>query len=189
MIVCLGWGSLIWRRENLPVVEPWLQDGPSLPIEFARQSDNGRITLVVIASRSVCPVLWAALNLANLDDARRVLSEREGPGVNLRRVAHWSRANSSDRPETAMIGAWAEEKGFEAVVWTALGPRVGGENGRVPTETEVVSYLNTLNGAQRADAEKYVRCAPAQIRTPYRAAIETALGWMPLALESCCSAD
>lgn len=186
-IACLGWGSLVWRPEDLPIVGGWHPGGPVIPIEFARQSDNGRITLVVVESQAKCPVLWAEMNITTLDDAKRVLSLREGPGVNLNRVAAWSPASMSDRSEARVIGEWAAEKGLAAVVWTALRPRFNGVTGRVPTATEVVAYLNALDGVQRADAEKYVRCAPAQIRTPCRDAIEAALGWTPLPPDSCCS--
>lgn len=180
-IACLGWGSLIWRRENLPVIEPWHEDGPSLPIEFARQSDNGRITLVVAAGVPNCPVLWAALNVETLEEAKRALSLREGPGVNLNRVAYWSPASASRRDEVAAIEAWAlTKRDIHAVVWTALGPKFGGESGRVPNEQEVIAYLKQLEGKQRDDAEEYVRYAHWQIRTRYRAAIEHALGWTPM---------
>ncbi len=179
-IVCLGWGSLVWRPETLPVGGQWYEDGPSLSVELARQSDNGRMTLVVVDGKPSCQVLWARLNVRTLDDARRVLSEREGPGVNLKRVAFWSPNTESPRSETEVIGTWAIDRDIDAVVWTALGPRFDGVNGRVPTADEVVSYLRTLDGVRREEAEKYVREAPAQIRTPYRNAIEVALGWTPV---------
>jgi hypothetical protein len=187
-IVCLGWGSLIWRRENLPVVEPWHQDGPNLPLEFARQSDNGRITLVIAAGAQVCTVLWARLEVDTLEGAKSALSMREGPGVNLTRVAYWSRTDASPCAEADAVGAWAlAKRDIEAVVWTALGPRFRGEAGRVPDEKEVVAYLSELKGRVRDDAEKYIRCAPVQIRTKHRKAIETALGWMPVSPDPSCS--
>jgi hypothetical protein len=43
-IACVGWGSLVWDPRDLPVKGAWRPDGPRLPIEFARQSDNGRLT-------------------------------------------------------------------------------------------------------------------------------------------------
>lgn len=178
-IACLGWGSLVWGPEALPVAGRWYEDGPSLSVEFARQSDNGRMTLVVAEGMRSCRVLWAQLDVQSLDDARRVLSEREGPGVNFKRVAYWSRSSESRRPETAIVGPWAIEREIDAVVWTALGARFDGVNGRVPTADEVVAYLRTLDGVRRVNAEEYVREAPAQIRTPYRDAIEDALGWTP----------
>lgn len=57
MIVCLGWGSLIWDQKNLPVKGQWHEDGPSLPVEFVRQSINGRLTLVIDQSSQLMPVL------------------------------------------------------------------------------------------------------------------------------------
>lgn len=179
-IVCLGWGSLVWRPEKLPVRQPWRVDGPKLPIEFARQSDNGRVTLVVVPGVEACCVLWTELEVSTLEEATRVLSMREGPGVNLNRVAHWSRASSSQRPEAAYVEEWASTRPeIDAVVWTALGPRFHGENGRVPNEQEVIAYLRELKGEPRDDAASYVRLAPVQIRTRYRDAIEEGLGWTP----------
>ncbi|MSR15642.1 MAG: hypothetical protein EXR86_14015 [Gammaproteobacteria bacterium] len=192
-IVCLGWGSLIWRQEKLPVIEPWHDDGPKLPVEFARQSQGGQITLVIKDGLPASRVFWAALDVANLNDAREVLRVREKIQASSaeQNVAHWSRNDgSSRRSETGTIEMWAAQKPeIEAVVWTALPPKFDKENGRMPTEQEVVAYLQTLNGQQRDDAEKYVRCAPPRIRTPYRIAIERALDWIPLALESCCSSE
>jgi nitroreductase len=46
-IACLGWGSLIWKPENLPIIGEWKNDGPMLPIEFSRESGGQRITLVI----------------------------------------------------------------------------------------------------------------------------------------------
>lgn len=182
-IACLGWGSLVWQPRTLPVAGGWHEDGPLLSVEFARQSDNGRMTLVVSEAAPPCQVLWAQLRVQTLDEAECVLSEREGPGFSRKRVAFWSPTNGSTRPETATIGTWATQKGLDAAVWTALGPRFDGVNGRVPTAEQVIAYLRTLDGVRRTDAEEYIRKAPPQIRTPYRKAIEDALGWTPVSPE------
>ena len=179
MIVCLGWGSLIWRRDNLPVVEPWNQDGPLLPIEFARQSQDGRITLVIKDGLPASGVLWAKLDVGTLGNAREALRAREKiPHSNmLQHIAHWSRDNgASNRRETKVIAAWVAPE-IEAVVWTALPPKFEDNIGRMPAEQEVIAYLRSLTGKKLDDAREYIRRAPAQIRTPYRDAIEAALGW------------
>lgn len=193
MIVCLGWGSLVWNPGTLPVLGEWQPDGPFLPVEFGRQSQDGQITLIINDSLLVFSVLWAKLDIGDLADAREALRAREKiPRSNAEQdIAHWSRSNgASDRRETEVIAVWAAGKPeIEAVVWTALPPKFGGEPGRMPTEQEVIAYLRTLEGKRLSDAEKYIRCAPPQIRTTYRDAIETALGWTPLAPEACRSSD
>ena len=46
MIVCLGWGSLIWRPGDLPVGD-WRDDGQEIKVEFVRESTDHRLTLVL----------------------------------------------------------------------------------------------------------------------------------------------
>jgi hypothetical protein len=93
-------------------------------------------------------------------------------------VGYWTRDEASARTEARAIGKWAEERGCDGVVWTALQPRFAGVY-RFPSEPEVVGYLASLTGRVRAEAETYCRRAPTQIRTPYRATIEARLGWIP----------
>jgi hypothetical protein len=78
MVACLGWGSLIWNPEDLCVQGDWNTDGPVIPVEFARQSDNGRITLVVTPGAPNVTVLWARLGVENIEAAKQELARREG---------------------------------------------------------------------------------------------------------------
>jgi len=55
MIACIGWGRLIWDRRNLDADGRWRADGPTLPVKFARQSSEGRVTLVLV--RGFEPIL------------------------------------------------------------------------------------------------------------------------------------
>jgi hypothetical protein len=173
-IVCLGWGSLIWCQKALPVAASWQPDGPSLPIEFARESKDRRITLVVCEGAPDVTTLWARLNVETLEAARAVLQTREGcqPGA----IGWCSPDGASQHAGATVIGQWASERNLSGVVWTALQPKIGAAY-RTPTLDEVVGHLARLEGRERDTAEEYVRFTPRQIVTPYRTAIEGLLGW------------
>jgi hypothetical protein len=178
MIVCLGWGSLIWRPENLALEEPiaWHRDGPVLPVEFARKSQKSRlVTLVLMDEGPAVPLLWAEMTNRNVDEARSHLAKREGTSDGW--IGCYSSADSF--PHIEAISAWARAKDIDGVVWTALPPRFDADD-EVPSAEQVVMYLRSLDEETRAKAEEYVRKAPLQIRTPYRAIIERDLGWTPL---------
>lgn len=178
-IVCLGWGSLIWDPRDLPVVGEWQVDGPALPVEFVRQSRDGRITLAISDNTAPVTVLWIQLNVATLDAARHALMVREDiPEKYLvQSVGFWSQDRQSHHSQAASIGAWASTKPIVGVVWTALKPKFAGEQ-VTPSEAPVLNYLSELKGDDRIRAEEYVRRTPVQIRTSYRAAIESTLGWI-----------
>jgi hypothetical protein len=181
MIACIGWGSLIWDRRNLDVDGEWRANGPMLPVEFARQSDNGLITLIVLHGVVPVPTLWSVFNTRDLPKARESLRQRERiPRTRAGDlIAHWRRGENPIAEPAATISAWAAGKNLEAAVWTNLPPKFDGIDGRVPTEHEIVAYLQALEGNTWAAAEEYVRRAPRQIATVYRRAIERVLGWTP----------
>lgn len=182
MIACLGWGSLIWDERNLDVDGQWRGDGPALPIEFARQSSDGRITLLLVQGFAPVPTLWSVFNTGDLLRARESLRQREriprSRAGDL--ITQWRRGENPVAEHDGTISAWAAGMGLEAAVWTNLPPKLGGIDGRMPTENEVVAYLRALQGETRAAAEQYLRRAPRQIATAYRRAIERALGWTPV---------
>lgn len=176
-IACLGWGSLIWDPRGLRIVqgEPtWHADGPWLPVEFARQSQRDRMTLVLTPGVPEVQVLWAWMIDSDIEAARSSLAAREGSNA----IAIWP--SSRNWPFSDVVAAWARRKGIEAVVWTAIGTRFNGKDGIVPTCEQVMAYLQDLVARQQAaNAEEYIRRAPAQVRTPYRERIENDLGWRP----------
>jgi hypothetical protein len=182
VIACIGWGSLIWNKRSLDIDGQWRPVGPVLPVEFARQSDNGLITLVLVQGFAPVPTLWSAFNIDDVAKARESLRvcERVPRSHAADSIAHWRRGENPASEPDATISAWAAGKNLEAAIWTNLPPKFDGIDGRVPSEIEVVAYLQALEGETRADAEQYVRRAPRQIATAHRRAIERALGWTPI---------
>jgi hypothetical protein len=176
--VCLGWGSLIWRPEALPLASEWHADGPALPIEFARQSGDGSLTLVIAPGVSKVPTLWATLAVADLPAAVEALRMREKCPTD-RRIGRWPAA-SKRHPQYDQIANWTIGKGINGVVWTALPPKFEGAAGEVPSASEAVRYLRALEGDAAKKAELYVRNAPRQVRTHLRGVFERELGWLPL---------
>jgi hypothetical protein len=181
MIACLGWGSLIWDQRDLPIQGSWLKNGPFLPIEFARQSIDDRITLVCVPGMKLVHSLWALLIPTSISTAREALRVREGiPRKHLDDIGVWTKnQQTSNSKVSANIGAWASSLGFDAVIWTNLPPKFHGEIGRIPTLEEVVSHLSNLQGQKKERAERYIRMTPSQIQTNYRSHIEKMLGWLP----------
>lgn len=178
MIACLGWGSLVWDACELPIYRQWFRDGPLIRVEFLRQSQDNRITLVLHDSAEPVRSLWAFMTVKTVDEAKKALAAREGiPDKNVdKHVGCWSR-NSPDPKNIIEVEAWAAARGVEHIVWTALPPKYKGRNDKCPALEEVLAHLLGLSGPECDNAKKYVRRAPAQIGTRGRRLIESRLGW------------
>lgn len=179
-IACLGWGSLEWDpRELRDVLEgQWHQDGPVLPIEFARASDGGegRLTLVLVAGARPVPVLWAEMRLSDVTAAKEALRAREG--CKEAGVGSWP--GNTGLLGYVSIQDWARVQGLDHVIWTALGPLFEGRRGVAPSSPQAaLHYLRSRPAHVLALAEEYVRKAPRQVATEFRTAFERELGWTP----------
>ncbi|MCU7870806.1 MAG: hypothetical protein KZQ98_20125 [Candidatus Thiodiazotropha sp. (ex Lucinoma borealis)] len=181
-ILCLGWGSLIWNPGSLPIKGDWETDGPALPIEFARQSSDGRLTLVVAQRCLDVEVLWAELDVHTIEDAKSSLAEREGiSDKNIKySIGHWTQEGRSRHLEASIIDPWAKTKFVDGVVWTGLKPGFKDNRGHVPTLEDTLNYLRELECEASKRAEEYVRRTPHQITTQYRDAYEREFGWVPI---------
>jgi len=176
-IACLGSGSLVWDPRTLPIQRHWFQDGPLIPVEFVRQSSDGRLTLVIEPNAKPVRTLWTVMDDVNLDAAIEALRSREGiPKSAKNKIGHWSigEESPSDIPD---LPEWVRSRGIESVIWTALGPKFNKKDDEVPTADQAVQYFRSLSGSVRDEAEKYVRNAPPQIDTDYRRRFEAELGW------------
>lgn len=170
---CLGWGSLVWDTKSLPVIGAWSEDGPSLPLEFARESRDGRMTLVIVDDLPPVPTLWAGLAVSSIEEAVQALLEREGAEW-IGSIGRWPLERRIHR-HAGEIGAWARERQLDGVVWTDLKAGFRSDRGRVPTKFDTEQHLNALTGDARKNAANYVFSAPAQIQTPFRPTLELLL--------------
>ena len=177
MIVCLGWGSLIWRPGDLPVGD-WRDDGPPVSVEFVRESEDRRLTLVLDPNAAPVTSLWAPMTLTDLSTAVIELAARERTGRN--KIDTWS-AGTDDPKKLPGLREWATGREINHVIWTALEPRFRGTKDERPSVDQALAHLSNLTGHDRVKAEQYVRRAPRQIRTAYRERFEHSLGWTPYA--------
>lgn len=177
MIICLGWGSLTWDTGSLVISGGWRTDGPAVPVEFLRQSQDGRLTLVIDPSVLKQTVLWAKMQTNNLDAAKENLRLREGK-TKSEYIGAWTQDDESPT-DIPNLGNWAEQIGVTAAIWTALPSKFDGEDHRKPTVKEAIAYLKQLKPNRRRLAEEHVRKTPQQITTPYRLSFEEHFDWVP----------
>ena len=179
-IACLGWGSLIWRPENLLIQREWFIDGPFLPIEFTRQSNDGRLTLVINEKANPVRSLWALMATNDLKEARDSLRKREGVGKD-NFENYISNISIDDKevkdPIKLVIQNWARSIEIDIVIWTSLPSRFNGKDNEAPTLKQAVKYLMSLDINTRNHAEQYIRKAPRQIDTQFRREFEKLWGW------------
>jgi hypothetical protein len=178
-IAVLAWGSLVWQPRNahgeVLVAGPWRCDGPGLPVEFARISADGRLTLILVPDyphRS--QVLWAPSAFDDVASARENLARREtrAPidmihGVTNAGVPFGSPPSGIRE----VISVWSSNRSFDAVIWTGLGP--GERWNRGFEANAAVEYVAGLSGEARRRAVEYIRRAPEQIDTPVRRALRS----------------
>ena len=180
----LGWGSLLWDPRNLNYVKEvgWLEDGPVLPIEFSRISNDGRLTLVITENGTYVKTYFAMSNYLWTNEAIDNLIEREGS----ENIGFYIKETNTFYPEDfkykKAILDWIENYGMDAVIWTNLG-----ENWKIRNKQKViikiinpderVAYLENLDEATKLKAKEYICKAPIQIQTKYRSIFEEELGW------------
>jgi hypothetical protein len=179
-IAILAWGSLITDPRNLQIKGHWNTDGPLLPIEFARVSRDGRLTLVLYPGADNVRTLWAHAAYEDLNQARENLRERECKY--LKDIGYLSipdnKSNCQAVPQVLeSIRRWAEEKGLDAVIWTDLPSNFKKKTRMDFNEDNVIKYLRSLTAAKSENTEEYIRKASAQIETAIRRRIEKELGW------------
>lgn len=183
-IAVLGWGSLIWDPRNLHTTGEWLGDGPQLPIEFARVSDNKRLTLVLFPSAEKVQVLWNYMDTGDLKEAIENLRKREvkRKATKAGYIGFAEIDNGSYRcnviPDIiSNIKQWAKEKSINAVIWTDLPSNFKEKTKQEFTDNNVIKYLENLPPEAKEKAKEYIKRTPPQVQTRMRKVIGERLGW------------
>ena len=174
-IACIGWGSLVWRPDTLLIQREWFLDGPFLPIEYVRQSNDGRLTLVIDNTAKPVRTLWALMATNDLIKAKKSLQIRERTSKeNIASITYLE--ETSDNIKIA-IKDWLISLKIDAAIWTNLPPKFNNEESKIPTIEEVISYFKDMDINTRCVTEEYIRKTPLQIDTEYRRRIEKEFGW------------
>ncbi len=187
-IAIIGYGSLIWDRDDLEphVIGPWQRGaGPLLPVKFSRISPKRKQALVLVvdeAAAAPSPTSVIASVQSDLDDAIADLARRERCRPHqLGIVARRSGRAFSRFPEVvATVEAWLTSSPYEAAVWTELDGNFEAVTGQTFLLTAAEAYLRTLEGESLAEAWHYLEEAPAETDTPLRRHIRAQDWWRAL---------
>ena len=186
MIAVIGWGSLIWCQRSLRTRSRWHCDGPVLPIESARISADGRLTLVVDAAGARCRTYWAVSAFDTIDGAKEDLWQREGKPS--KRYIHWVDSGQSSQPAIAWteeIRQWMQVKQLSGAVWTGLPSNWTAKRAQPFSVDEAAEYVRDRIRKHGADSpevnqlKEYVVSTPSQIKTPVRSRLQKDLNWEP----------
>jgi hypothetical protein len=188
-IVILGWGSLIRDPRELAdhVQGSWTRGGPILPIEFSRVSDSrkGALTLVIDPENGVdVPTRSILSSRKNPEDAVCDLRVREGTMID-----HIGLVNletgfiRSKWPNVTMtIRTWAEQNGFDVVLWTDLPSNFSEKTGMRFCLGNAVKHLKDLQDDAAEEARQYIERAPEEVDTPLRQRLRET-GWLDPQIE------
>lgn len=171
-IAILAWGSLQWDKRGLEIHEPWNEGGVILPIEFARISKDGRLTLVITVDHGTeLETYWALSKYLSIEDAIENLRKREG--TNLKGIGYLNLENnlySSNFSESLInkVKEWATSKSIDAVIWTDLKSNFFEKLNQQFTYENALDYLTKLEGELKIKAYEYIKKAPSLTQTELR---------------------
>jgi hypothetical protein len=130
-----------------------------LPLEFARISSDGRLTLVIHPGSADVRTYWAASECNTLQEAREDLPMRENTTL-----THIAMASGSDKEAAAtsnggiVVFSWLQGRhNVEAAVWTALGSNWEEKRARVFTPDDAAHYLADLERRRAEGPMPYSR--------------------------------
>ena len=104
-------------------VGDWRDDGPPVSVEFVRESEDRRLTLVLDPNAVSVPNLWAPMTVTDLSTAVTELAARERTSRS--KIDTWF-AGTEDPKKLPGLREWATGREINHVIWTALEPKFRG---------------------------------------------------------------
>lgn len=174
-IAILGWGSLIWKPQNLHYEGSWKTGGPILPLEFSKIADNKRLSVIIDSQDGVmCPTRFVISTRTTLADAIEDLAQREQTTAEYIGYVDLEQNRSSieEYPEQINVDQtvreWCQSNAITAAVWTAILPDFPEKLG-VPFSIEAaLRYYENLSASDQASVMEYIDKTPPEIDTPLR---------------------
>lgn len=185
-IAIIGWGSLIWRPGDLRFRTRWHADGPRLPIEYARISQDGRLTLVIHVASAEQNTLWVEWDGTDVEAARQALRTRESCALaSIHCMCRGGRSYGSILPSVATaVRGWLAAKDMAAAVWTGLESNWQQKRSAHFTADDALSYIRGLQTPTCSDGgltldrvREYIEKTPAQIQTEVRRRARAEFHW------------
>lgn len=187
-IAVIGWGSLVWQPGSLRLRTRWRCDGPRLPVEFARISTDGRLTLVIHPGSADVTTYWALSESRALEAARGDLRDREKAqptGIHYAVRA----GQAAGAPAGEVVGRVIEwlnrHPGVDAAIWTGLSSNWPQKRRRPFSLDDAVAFA--LGGPPAtgqggcSPVRDYITRAPPQTDTPVRRVLRLH-GWVDVPL-------
>lgn len=167
-----------------------------MPLEFARISKDGRLTLVVYPTERdktdsdlvwMCPTYWAESSLLDVDVAREDLRKREGPpsvdaihAVGPNEKVHHPEKSGVEKT----VIQWLQGRfDIDAAVWTGLRSNWKAKRGGSFSIPDALDYIREVETKMdRADAafaklREYIRNAPIDVDTELRRRVVPWKNW------------
>ncbi len=174
-IAIIGWGSL-FQNPGILEAGPFHEGGPTLPIDFARVSQDGRLTLVVDETLgTACPTYVARSDHNEIPSTVKNLADREGckSTKHIHFFSHHDEQSMQAHKTTPLvvktISEWLLGSQYDAAVWTGLPSNFTDRSLIGPfTVPNAIQYLASLSGDKQQRAFDYIRRAPEKISTPLR---------------------
>ena len=99
-IAVLAWGSLVWDRRELAIVDHFKPNGPRLSLEFSRVSGDRRLTLVIDEDNGpLCDTYAAESASTVLSDAIAARADRRSGVIPTSKARHGECSRTKTRPD------------------------------------------------------------------------------------------